>query len=163
MDEMKTTKYLLSLFSPNIITLLSTPCCISPTLFLPDCSTFSLYHLINIITIGYTTGFAVTDGMSSEEIKEIKDAAIYLSVDLKDLQLGDTQTLHVNNQGANKSQKSKDGEQLITVDNDYNLDTQNEPRIVTNTPKIDNWGGKRKRNMRAVSYTHLTLPTNREV
>ena len=95
MDEVKINKYLLSLFS-DFSHLLSTPCCISPTLLLPDCSTFSLQHLINIITTGYTTGFAVTDGMSSEEINEIKDAANYLSVDLKDLQLGGKQTLNVN-------------------------------------------------------------------
>ena len=51
MDKIKTAKTVLSLLSPNLlIPLLSTPCCVSPTLLLPDCSTISIQHLINIIT-----------------------------------------------------------------------------------------------------------------
>ena len=46
MDEIQTNKYLLSLFSPSLRHLLSTPCCISPTLLLPDCSTFSIKYRI---------------------------------------------------------------------------------------------------------------------
>ena len=86
MDEIKTNKYLLLLCSPNLIPLLSTPCCISPTLLLPDCSTFSLQHLVNIITTGYT----VTEGMSSKEMNEITEAGQLLSVELKNLQHGRT-------------------------------------------------------------------------
>ena len=82
-DEVKTNKYIFSLFSLGLSPALSNTC-VSPTLLFPDCSTLSLQHLINIITTGYT----VTEGMSSEELNEIIEAAQLLSVDMKDYKHG---------------------------------------------------------------------------
>ena len=51
-EEIQANKYLLSVFSPTLRLLLSTPCCTSPTLLLPDCSSSSIKHLLNIISTG---------------------------------------------------------------------------------------------------------------
>ena len=140
LDEIKTHKYLLTLLSPSIRPLLSTPCCIAPTLLLPDCSTFSLQHLINIITTGYT----VTEGMSSEEIIKITQAAQLLSVDMKDLQHGRSKmTVGINSEQQQES--LFDNESLFSFDSDYNSDKKNEPRTGITNAKIDNRLGKRKR------------------
>ena len=80
-DEIQTNKYLLSLFSPNLRHLLSTPCCITSSIFLPGCSTFSIKYLLDIITTGYT----FTEGIFSEdteEINEIRETAELLSIDI---------------------------------------------------------------------------------
>ena len=54
MDKIQINKNLLPLFSSSLVPLLATHSCISPTLFLPDCSTSSIKSLLNIITSGYT-------------------------------------------------------------------------------------------------------------
>ena len=55
-EEIQTNKYLLSLFSPSLHSLLSTPCCTYAyqTIILPDCSTYSIRNLINLITNGFS-------------------------------------------------------------------------------------------------------------
>ena len=80
-EEIQTNKYLLSLFSPTLNSLLSSLCCISPTILLPDCSTFSIKYLLNIIT----NGFTVTDGISKEESQEIVVAAELLCCDVSNI------------------------------------------------------------------------------
>ena len=80
-EEIQANKYLLSVFSPTLRPLLSTPCCTSPTLLLPDCSTSSIKHLLNIITTGFTSTQEVTD----DDNNEINDTANTLSINVKDL------------------------------------------------------------------------------
>ena len=80
-DEIQTNKYLLSVFSPTLHSLLSVLCCNSPTILFPDCSTFSIKYLLNIITAGVT----VTDRMSVEDVNEITETAQLLSIDMKEL------------------------------------------------------------------------------
>ena len=123
MDEIKTPKYILSLFSLNsIIPLLYNPGSISPTLLLPDCSTFSLQHLVNIITTGYT----VTEGMSTEEMNEITEAAKVLSVHMKDLQ-------HSRN-GVKEQQQHDDKQEKKSNENGTSVPTQ-QPTHVDSEPQ----------------------------
>ena len=80
-QEIKTNKYLLSVFIPKLRPLLSNLCCTSPTLLLPDCSTSSIKHLLNIITAGST----YTDEVTLSEINEVIDTAKLLSIDMRGL------------------------------------------------------------------------------
>ena len=64
--------YILSLFCPTLRHLLST----SSTLLLPECSTFSIKCLLNMIN----KGFSVTDKLSKEDINEVRDTAKLLSI-----------------------------------------------------------------------------------
>ena len=66
-EEIQSNKYILSLFSPTLRHLLST----SSTVLLPECSTFSIKYLLNMVN----QGFAVTDRISNEAIKEITETA----------------------------------------------------------------------------------------
>merc|ERR1712110_741563 len=52
-EEIQTNKYLLSLFSPSISSLLLNAC--PAVVLLPDCSTTSIKHVINIINSGVST------------------------------------------------------------------------------------------------------------
>ena len=113
MDIIKINKYLLSLFSPSLSTLLTA--CISPTLLLPDCSTSTLQHLVNIITTGYT----VTEGMSLEEMNEITEAAQLLSVDMKDLRHGRSERkVQQKNGGKFHKNKPKNSTDLAQLGNE---------------------------------------------
>ena len=67
-EEIQTNKSLLSVFSPILRNLLSTLFDTSQIIFLPDITTLSIRHLINIIN----RGFAVTEQISNGDIKEIK-------------------------------------------------------------------------------------------
>ena len=82
-EEIQTNKYLLSVFSPTLRPLLFTPCCTSPTRLLPDCSSSSIKHLLNIITIGFTAADEVID------INEVLETAKLLYVDIKELGCAD--------------------------------------------------------------------------
>ena len=55
-EEIRTSKFLLSVFSPYLVSFFSSSCCTVPTLFLPDFSTSSIKHLIHIINHGSTDG-----------------------------------------------------------------------------------------------------------
>merc|ERR1719495_1902763 len=62
-EEIQSNKYILSIFCPTLRQFLST----SSTLLFPECSTFSIQYLLNIIE----NGFAVTEKLSNEAINEI--------------------------------------------------------------------------------------------
>lgn len=81
-EEIHTNKFLLSVFSPTLRPLLSTPCCTSHTLLIPDCSTSSIKHLLNIIM----TGFSATDDDSFQDSYEILETAKLLSVDIQEIE-----------------------------------------------------------------------------
>ena len=66
-EEIQITKYLLSLFSPSLATLLNSTDGNTPTLFLPDYSTSSINKIINIIN----DGFIVSEYLSFEDRLEI--------------------------------------------------------------------------------------------
>ena len=66
-EEIESNKHILSIFCPTLTHLLST----SSTFFLPECSTFSIRYLLDLITNGY----AVTEKLSNEEIDEIIETA----------------------------------------------------------------------------------------
>ena len=55
-EDIRTNKYLLSLFSPGLIPVLSSSCCTASTLFMPDFSTSSISNTIDIITNGFIVG-----------------------------------------------------------------------------------------------------------
>ena len=80
-EEIKTNKFLLSLFNPTLHSVLSTLCCsTSSTILLPDCSTNPIKYLLNIITKGF-----VVEGTSLEHRRDIKKAAKILSFNLSSL------------------------------------------------------------------------------
>ena len=66
-EEIQTSNYLLSLFSPSLSPLLSSSCCTTSTLFLPDCSTSSIHNIVELINIG----FVFSDYLSWEDRLEI--------------------------------------------------------------------------------------------
>ena len=76
-EEIQSNKYILSIFCPTLTHLLST----SSTFFLPECSTFSIKYLLNLIT----NGFAVTEKLSNEDVNEIIEAAQVLSIEMTGL------------------------------------------------------------------------------
>ena len=76
-EEMLSNKYILSLFSPTLRNLLST----SSTLLFPECSTFSIKYLLNMIT----NGFAVTEILTNDDINEITSTAELLSIEMGEL------------------------------------------------------------------------------
>ena len=76
-EEIQSNKYILSIFCPNLTHLLST----SSTFFLPECSTFPIKYLLNLIT----NGFAVTEKLSNEDLNEIIETAQVLSIEMREL------------------------------------------------------------------------------
>ena len=76
-EEIQSNKYTLSIFSSTLRTLLST----SSTILFPECSTFSIKYLLDMIT----HGFVVTEKISHEEIIEITEAAQLLSIKMGEL------------------------------------------------------------------------------
>ena len=70
-EEIQTNKYLLSLFSPTLHSLLSTLCCISPTIILPDCSTFSIQYLLDIFRGGKVYDLSLKESRNVEKVAEI--------------------------------------------------------------------------------------------
>ena len=79
-EEIQTNKYLLSVFSPTLRNLLSSPLDTFQIIFVPDFSTLSIRNLLNILN----SGFSVTEKISNEDIKEITDTAQLLSMDIKE-------------------------------------------------------------------------------
>ena len=77
-EAIQTNKYLLSVCSPTLRSLLSTPCQI---IFLPGVSISSIRNLLNIIN----SGFSVSEKISNEDIKEITETALLLSIDINEL------------------------------------------------------------------------------
>ena len=80
-QEIQTNKHFLSLLSPALSPLLSSPCCASPTLFLPDFSTSSIKNFITIINHGFISSNTILD---SDKI-EVMETAKVLSVDILEL------------------------------------------------------------------------------
>ena len=76
-EEIQTNKYLLSLFSPGLSPLLSSSCCTSSSLILPDCSASSINNIIGIIN----NGVIFSDYLSWEERLEIIEAGKLLFVE----------------------------------------------------------------------------------
>ena len=85
MEEMKISKFLLLLFSPSLIPLISPTCSIPTTLFLPDCSTSSIQYFISIINTG-----CVFTSNGDLNLAKIRETAQLLSIDIKDLKYGDS-------------------------------------------------------------------------
>ncbi len=100
-EEIQTSKYLLSLFSPTLHSLLSTLCCTPPTIILPDCSTSSVQHFIEIIK-GESN---FTEGLSEEIAKVVEDVGETLSFQTK-LQINN-ETYHRKNKKLSKLIKPK--------------------------------------------------------
>ena len=73
-EEIQSNKYILSLFSPTLRHLIPT----SSTLLFPECSTFSIKYLLNMIS----NGFVVTKKLSNEDTKEITETAELLSIEM---------------------------------------------------------------------------------
>ena len=80
-EEIQTNKYLLSVFSPSLRNLLSSPLDTYQKIFLPDFPSLSIRNLLNIIN----SGFSLTDKISNDDIKEITETAQLMSVDIKEL------------------------------------------------------------------------------
>ena len=80
-DAITANKYLLSIFNPNLSPLLSSPCCTSPTLYLPDCSTSSINNIINIIT----NGFSPINNVFYNDKDEVVSTANVLGVEIMEL------------------------------------------------------------------------------
>ena len=76
-EEIRSNKYILSIFSSPLRTLLST----SSTILFPECSTFSIKYLLDMIT----NGFVVTEKLSHEEMIEITETAQLLSIKMGEL------------------------------------------------------------------------------
>ena len=80
-DAITANKYLLSIFNPNLSPLLSSPCCTSSTLYLPDCSTSSINNIINIIT----NGFSPINNVFYNDKDEVINTAKVLGVEIMEL------------------------------------------------------------------------------
>ena len=80
-EEIQSNKYILSIFCPTLGQLLSA----SSTLLLPECSTFSIKYLLNMLN----DGFAVTEKLSNEDINEIIATAQVLLIEMTGLYLID--------------------------------------------------------------------------
>ena len=80
-EEIKTNKYLLSVFSPILKNLLPNPLDTSQIIFLPDFSRLSIVNVLNIIN----SGFSVIEEISKEVIKEITETAQLLSIEIREL------------------------------------------------------------------------------
>ena len=76
-EEIQSNKYILSLFSPTLRHLFPT----SSTLLFPECSTFSIKYLLNMIN----DGFVLTEKLSKEDINEITETAHLLSIEMTEL------------------------------------------------------------------------------
>ena len=76
-DEIQSNKYILSLFNSTLRQLLST----SSTLLFPECSTFSVKYVLNMIN----NGFVVTQKLSNGDINEIFETAQLLAFDITEL------------------------------------------------------------------------------
>ena len=76
-EEIQSNNYILSLFCPTLTHLLST----SSTLLLPECSTFSIKYLLNVIN----NGFVITEKLSNEDTNEIVETAQVLSIEMREL------------------------------------------------------------------------------
>ena len=76
-EEIQSNTYILSLFSSTLRRFLST----SSTLLFPECSTFSVKYVLNMINIG----FVVTQKLSNEDINEIIETAQLLSIEMGEL------------------------------------------------------------------------------
>ena len=81
-EEIESNSYILSIFSPTLRLHLST----SSTLLLPECSTFSIKYLLNMIEYG----FAVTEELSSDDIDQITSTAQLLSIEMRELHHDET-------------------------------------------------------------------------
>ena len=74
---------LLGCFSPFVNSILKgLPCCISPTIFLPDVSAECVDHVVSILSRGTTT---FSSAMSIHQIQQIRHAAKMLGIDLNNL------------------------------------------------------------------------------
>ena len=90
-EETQTNRYLLSVFSPTLRHLLSSTMDTFQIIFLPDFSLLPIRNLLNIIN----SGFSVTEKIYNEDIKEIKETAQLLSIDITELFSDESvQTLH---------------------------------------------------------------------
>ena len=76
-EEIQSNNYILSMFCPTLGHLLSA----SSTLFLPECSTFSIKYLLDMIN----NGFAVTEKLSNEGTNDIIETAQVLSIEMRTL------------------------------------------------------------------------------
>ena len=76
-EEIHTNKLILSLFCTVLSPLLSSPCCTSQTLFLPDFSTSTIKNIINLFTNGFIQG----DSSSNSDIDGIIDVGKLLFVE----------------------------------------------------------------------------------
>ena len=100
-EEILTNKCILSIFSPNLGHILST----SSTLVLPNCSTFSIKYLLNMIH----DGFVVAEKLSNEDINEIIRTAQLLSINMRGL-----------SKSNNISTRSKSNELAIDISQNKN-------------------------------------------
>ena len=80
-QEIQTNKHFLSLLSPALSPLLSSFCCASPTLFLPDSSTSTINNFLNIVQ----NGFISSNGILDRAKIELMEIAKVLSVDILEL------------------------------------------------------------------------------
>ena len=78
-EEIQTSKYLLSLLSPTLCSLIKVECCIKQKILLPDCSAKSIKHLLLLVC----TGVTYNDSFSSHDLKEIIELAKLLSIDIE--------------------------------------------------------------------------------
>ena len=117
-EEIRINKYILSIFCPTLTHLLST----SSTFFLPECSTFSIKYLLNIIT----NGFAVTEKLSNEDVNEIIETAQVLSIEMRELYHDKTVPSLVKTNKVATNCKPKN----IANDVNENRDTENAGSII---------------------------------
>ena len=108
-EEIQTNKYLLSLFSPTLHSLLSTLCCTPPTIILPDCSTSSIQQFIEVIKGGNN----FNEGLSEEDAKDVEDVGQILSFQTK-LQIN-SETSQQKNEVPCDLVKSKQDLQVVQI------------------------------------------------
>jgi len=110
-ERLATNRFILSIFSPFLQSLLKENRGVSTTLHLPDCSLRSLKHLLSLFTGGISL-------INFFEINDLNETAKLLSVDLKNISF-----LH---QNSFESQDNKDKNKNETIVTERFLDKNSE-------------------------------------
>merc|ERR1719469_1795186 len=89
-EEIPANMAILSMISPILLPLLSSSTL--PTLILPDCSSSSIKHLLNIIT----NGFTLSDSVSYKNTNDIVETSQLLEINIANLSYDITKEINKN-------------------------------------------------------------------
>ena len=126
-DIIHTNKNVFSLFSPTLDPLLSSPCCTTPTLFLPDCTTDFINHVINIVNNGYT----LSDSFSYTDRENILKTAKMLDIEMKNLSQEDVNETYISPTEEQVTKTTNGSVDHVILEEIYeSLDSSNDEQVI---------------------------------